>query len=72
MSVTKDDFYLVMLEADVISYDDYIQHVVSVPKEYATYELFLKNKGKVSKRIKKQGEWLQEGLKKGIIPPHWK
>jgi len=58
----KDDFYLVLLESDRITYDEYIKSVSFVPKEYATYELFLKNKGKVSKRIKKEGEWLQEGL----------
>lgn len=72
MALTKDDFYLVLVENDHMTYDEYIQNVSSVPKEYATYELFLKNKGKVSKRIKKQGEWLQEGLKNGIIPDHWK
>jgi hypothetical protein len=72
VDITKDDFYLVLLENDQISYDDYVKNVTIVPKEYASYELFLKNKGKVSKRIKKQGEWLQEGLRNGIIPDHWK
>jgi hypothetical protein len=67
-----DDLLLVMVENDHISYSDYISKVSTVPDEYKTYELFIKNKGKVSKRIVKEGEWLQEGIKKGILPKHWK
>ena len=47
------DLYLVLVEEGLISYDEYVRHVPmsSIPPEYATLTLFLKNKGKVSKRI---------------------
>lgn len=65
--------YLVMLENDHISYDEYVRHVpdYAVPPEYASVALFLKNKGKVGERIQKEGELLEDNLKKGIIPDHW-
>lgn len=49
--------YIVMLEQDIISYQDFVSFIADIPKEYATYTLFLKNKGKASKRIAKEMEW---------------
>lgn len=46
-----------MLEQDIISYQDFVSFIADIPKEYATYTLFLKNKGKASKRIAKEMEW---------------
>lgn len=47
------DFYMVLLENDHITYEEYVRNVPasSIPPEYTTIALFLKNKGKVSKRI---------------------
>ena len=66
-------FYLVMLEQDQISYDEYVRQVpaFSIPPEYATVALFMKNKGKVGERIQREGEKMQADLQKGIIPDHW-
>lgn len=65
--------YLVMLEEGHITYDEFVRKVPSyaIPPEYATVALFMKNKGKVGERIQKEGELLEENLKKGIIPDHW-
>lgn len=67
------DLYLVMLELDLMTYDEYVKSVPAYerPKEYETYALFLKNKGKATKRMQKEAEWRDEGIKKGIIPEHW-
>ena len=45
--------YLILLEEGYISYDDYVRRVplYDIPPEYASVALFLKNKGKASKRI---------------------
>lgn len=47
------DLQLILLEEGVISYDEYCEQVPShaIPPEYATFILFCKNRGKVSKRI---------------------
>lgn len=49
----NDDLYLVLLETDHITYEEYVRTVPAsrIPPEYATIALFLKNKGKVSERI---------------------
>ena len=45
--------YLILLEEGFISYDEYVRQVPmsEIPSEYATINLFLKNKGKASERI---------------------
>ena len=65
--------YLVMLEQGQMSYDEFVRKVpaFAIPPEYATVALFMKNKGKVGKRIQREGEKLQADLSKGIIPDHW-
>lgn len=59
------DLYMVMLENDLISYEEYCETIPEhdIPKEYKTLALFLKNKGKASKRIIKETEWYLNGLK---------
>jgi hypothetical protein len=63
------DFYLILLETNLITYDEYINKVPSyaIPSEYKTIDLFMKNKGKVSKRIIKECEWINEARRKGLI-----
>jgi hypothetical protein len=67
------DLLLVLLETDHISYDDYILAVpdYAIPPEYKTVELFLKNKGKASKRICKEAEWKNQAELKEI-EANWK
>lgn len=62
------DLLLVMLETDHISYDDYVHSVPdhAIPPEYKTVELFMKNKGKASKRIRKEAEWKNQATLKHI------
>ena len=52
-----EDFQLILLEEGYITYEDYCEQVQHIPKEYATYKLFLKNRGKASKRIVKETQW---------------
>lgn len=57
------DLLLILLESGRITYEEYRNKVPdhSVPKEYKTFTLFLKNKGKASKRVSKQSEWYWKG-----------
>lgn len=66
--MTKD-LLLVLLECDYISYTQYIADVEpeDIPPEYATYALFMKNKGKASKRIAKEMEWRSQARSKNLI-----
>jgi hypothetical protein len=65
----SSDFQLMLLETTFISYDEYIHSVPShaIPPEYKTVDLYLKNKGKASKRIIKEGEWKNEARRKGLV-----
>lgn len=60
------ELYLILLEYNKISYEEYCDYVPDIhrPKEYKTYTLFLKNKGKASRRISKEAEWHDHGLLK--------
>lgn len=60
---------LVMLEEDILPYHEYVRKIPQheIPSEYATYALFLKNKGKASKRISKEAEWNTLARDKGLL-----
>ena len=68
VNITKD-FLLILLEQGLISYTEYINDVEphDIPPEYATYALFMKNKGKASKRIRKEMEWRTEARRQNLI-----
>ena len=53
----QDDTLLLLLEYDHISYEEYIENVSEIPQEYATVDLFYKNKGKVLRQRKKDLLW---------------
>lgn len=67
-----EDLQLILLEEGYISYEDYCNRVSDIPKEYTTYALFLKNKGKASKRIVKEAQWKANANWKNIVEskPH--
>jgi hypothetical protein len=50
------ELYMVLLENDLISYEEYVREIPApdIPPEYATVALFMKNKGKASERILKE------------------
>ena len=58
------DLYLILLEQGRISYEEYRNKVPAhlVPNEYKTLLLFIKNRGKASKRVSKQAEWYWKGF----------
>lgn len=60
------DLHLIMLEEGLLSYDDYLKAVPAsiVPSEYKTLTMFLKNRGKASRRIQKESEWYMNGFKR--------
>lgn len=59
------DLQLILLETGNISYTEYCEAVPEIhrPREYATLELFLRNKGKASKRLAKESEWNTQRFK---------
>lgn len=61
------DLLLIMLEEGLLSYDDFVHRSPTIPPEYATYALFIKNRGKVSDRLIKQAEWRREAILRGLI-----
>jgi hypothetical protein len=58
---------LLMLENDHMSYTEYVDKTDVLPTEYASYRLFLKNKGKVSKRLIKAMEWRTQARNKNLL-----
>jgi hypothetical protein len=67
--VKGDDLYLIRLEANEISWWEYARNVspVSRPSQYLTYWSFLKNRGKLPKRLVKEAEWRMEARRKGLL-----
>ncbi|MEC5422124.1 hypothetical protein QGM71_01280 [Virgibacillus sp. C22-A2] len=63
------DLYLILLDHNKVSYQEYASHVPQDerPKEYLTYALYLKNKGKALKRVQKQAEWDATAMMKNIL-----
>lgn len=64
----NSDFQLLLLEEGFITYVQYCNTVNQhdIPREYLTYSLFLKNKGKASKRLIKELQWKNEARRKNI------
>ncbi len=67
--VKGDDLFLIRLEANEISWWEYARNVspVSRPKQYLTYWSFLKNRGKLPRRLVKEAEWRMEARRKGLL-----
>jgi hypothetical protein len=67
--VKRDDLYLIRLEANEISWWEYARNVspISRPQQYLTYWSFLKNRGKLPRRLIKEAEWRMEARRKGLL-----
>ncbi|MFC0187783.1 hypothetical protein ACFFJY_05750 [Fictibacillus aquaticus] len=65
----KDDLYLIQLESNKVSWWEYARKVAPPkrPDQYLTYWSFLKNRGKLPKRIVKEAEWRMEARRKGLL-----
>ncbi|KSU83575.1 hypothetical protein QUF84_19965 [Fictibacillus enclensis] len=65
----EDDLYLIMLESNEMTWWEYARKVSPNvrPKQYKTYWSFLKNKGKLPKRLVKEAEWRMEARRKGLL-----
>ncbi len=65
----EDDLYLLKLESNELSWWEYARKVLpeNRPNEYMTYWSYLKNKGKIPRRLIKEAEWRMEARRKGLL-----